>query len=187
MKTKKRLLGCLLVVGLAIGSVLTAHANPSKGNKFDVTEDSKNDGYTITEEDTKLPEFPEDLKDKTVISPGLRLEYTGDEDKDVHRVEIYVPNLTDDISKLVAYYYLEEEDRWVIVDALFVDYENKTVTFEFESGNVLFYILADVAPFEDTAVGTAPKTGVESMWMIWLAAAAVFAGCAVVLSRKKRA
>ena len=184
---KKRLMGCLLVVGLAISSVLTAHASKSMGNEFEVTQDSEDEGYTLTEEDTEMPELPEELKDKQVLSPGLRIEFDGSEEKDTHRVEIYVPTLTDDMKNLGAYYYIEEEDRWVYVEAVDVDYENKTVTFEFESGNILVYILADGVAFEDAAVGTSPKTGAESVWMMWLGAAVVLMGCAMVLSRKKRA
>ena len=55
----------------------------------------------------------------------------GDKDGK-HRVEFYVPDLSDDMKGPIYAYVTYEDGTVVTLEAVDVDYENKTVVFEFD-------------------------------------------------------
>lgn len=184
---KKRILGCLLVAGLVLAQVLTVGAKGSKGDQFDII----TDGYDIEIIDPNPDpgDLPEDAKEqldgKTPISPTVKVEPTGTSQDGTHRIEFYVPNLTEDmIPPLYGYYYLGD-GTWHIIESTEINYDEQTVVFEFDEMPIYLIIFAELIDVD--ALGLSPKTGVESTWMVWMCAAAVLGGAAVVMSKKKRA
>lgn len=180
---RKRLLGCLLIVGLVLGQMLSVGAAPSKEAEFDLTDDSKDDGYIIEETGEEYPDLPDGKKP---VTPIVRIDKENDDpEQETYRVSFEVPFLTEGYL-IEAYYFDEEENTWKVIEPVEIDYENKTVTFEFDSMDIRVFLVMDETAVESTPVGTSPKTGAGSNWMIWLGAAVVFAGAAVLLSKKKK-
>lgn len=180
---KKRIFSGLLVVAMLLAQMVTVSAAPSKTAEFDVTQESKDAGYSVEDTNEALPELPDG---KNAVTGVKQLTYTG-ADKETHTVSFYVPNLTEDLVPGLGIYYTITGDEWFYLEATSVDLENKTVTFELPEGNVRFVIVSNGEVLADTAVGTAPKTGVSSAWMVWILAAMVLAAAAVVLGKKKTA
>lgn len=190
---KKRIFGCLLVVGLALAQVMTVGAFGSKGDQIDITTDGYD--HEIGDQDPEIPDdAKQELEGKVPITPEIIIKPTGtpeklpstkDPNKDVYRIEFYIPNISKDmLPPFYAYYYLDD-GTWHVIESTEIDYENQTVVFEFDElpvGVVIFAEMIDAA-----ATGTSPTTGVASTWMMWIGAAVVLGGTAVMMSKKKRA
>lgn len=172
---KKRVLCCLMVVALLLAQMVTVSAAPSKGADFDVT----TDGDVVENTDEEMPELPDGKKPVTDVK-----KLTNNKEE---KVTFFVPNLTDDLLDGLGVYYTINGTDWIFVEPSSVDLENQTVTFELPLGEMYFVLVSNGEVLVDAAVGTAPKTGVSSTWMVWVLAAMVLAAAAVVLGKKRTA
>lgn len=77
-----------------------------------------------------------------------------------------------------------KDGSWEIKRPVAIDVASNQVTFNFESFSpFVIYVKESVS---DTFVGTSPKTGAESAWILWFAAAAVLAGVSAGVIRRER-
>lgn len=172
---KKRILGLMLIVCMLVAQFTFVNAAPSKSGDFDVITDGSD--IEILDDDDYLKNVPEGKKP---ISPVFELNGNGG------RVEFYVPGLTENVKGPVSAYVTYSDGTTVVLEAVEVDYVNKTVTFNFDADKLPATIVLYGEIFEVIAFGEAPKTGVMSTWAMWFALAGVFA-VAALASRKSRA
>lgn len=119
MAMKKRILGCLVSVGLMMAQVLCVGATEgsgSKGAQIDLTDKAKEDGYLINVTDTEANEFweknlfdelfpgvREKLGDRKAITTVIEIDAgtaekvpsAEDPEKEVYEVSLYIPFLNE--------------------------------------------------------------------------------------------
>lgn len=106
-----------------------------------------------------------------------------------YKVTFTVPNLTEALKDVKLLHYSTVRNVWEVITPSDVNYESKQITAEFEDLSPVA-VIATKSGAGDSATsgsGTSPQTGVGSDWGIYVSAAVVLLGAAVVLGRKKRA
>ena len=101
-----------------------------------------------------------------------------------HNVRISLPSLTTAMRNLHALHYDMAARAWEEIGISNIDYTNKMLTLNFGNSLSPVVIVAEVTG--DSAVGTSPKTGVTTDWVLWLAAAAVLGGVSADSFRKAK-
>ena len=99
-------------------------------------------------------------------------------------VTLSVPELTEALTNVKLLHYSTERSLWEIVTPTDVNYQNKQITAEFIDLSPVA-IIADVdeskaAGSDSATAGTSPKTGVSSDWGLYMGAAVILMGGAVV-------
>lgn len=109
-----------------------------------------------------------------------------------HEVTFVVPELTRAMVNVRLVHYSIERNLWEVITPSDVNYVNKQITAAFKD-------LSPVAVISDIdeskliggeSNGTSPKTGVKSVWGIYLAGAAMFVGVGTLIlisDRRRRA
>ena len=100
-------------------------------------------------------------------------------------VHLSVPALSGNVSEVGLIHYSTSRNVWEIVEPENVDYTNKEVTVIFEDLSPVA-VIGKVSGGADVSVGTSPKTGMASVWVAWLGAAAVLGVTGTVIYRKAR-
>ena len=133
------------------------------------------------------PELTDQLAGKEMVSPFFDLKpvnggIKNEEGKYV--VTISVPSLTKAMTDL---HYSTVRNLLELITPTSVDYEGKTITAVFEDlSPVAIIAKVDASKAADSTVGTSPKTGVPSTWMVFFGAAVILAGVSAVAYRKER-
>ena len=136
------------------------------------------DIQSIAEE---APELAADLEDKSMITPFFDLIAVNGGVKDAdgnYVVTLSVPTLTEAVTDVKVLHYSTVRNVWEVITPSNVDYENKALTAAFQDLSPVAVIgnvdESKVNNADTAAVGTSPKTGATSSWMM-------FGGAAVVL------
>ena len=133
------------------------------------------------------PELTDQLAGKEMVSPFFDLKpvnggIKNEEGKYV--VTISVPSLT---KAMTDVHYSTVRNLFELITPTSVDYEGKTITAVFEDlSPVAIIAKVDASKAADSTVGTSPKTGVPSTWMVFFGAAVILAGVSAVAYRKER-
>ena len=136
------------------------------------------------------PELTDQLAGKEMVSPFFDLKpvnggIKNEEGKYV--VTISVPSLTKAMTDVQILHYSTVRNLFELITPTSVDYEGKTITAVFEDlSPVAIIAKVDASKAADSTVGTSPKTGVPSTWMVFFGAAVILAGVSVVAYRKER-
>lgn len=102
-------------------------------------------------------------------------------------VTLSVPSLTKAMTDVQILHYSTVRNLFELITPTKVDYDNKTITAEFEDLSPVAVIAkVDASKAADSTVGTSPKTGVPSTWMVFFGAAVVLIGVSAVAYRKER-
>ena len=212
---KKRIFGTILAATLIVTQAISAFAAPVAPSKtttptapgYIITAASlesfaevKNDEIindllavnngtkSLTDVVEKItPELTDQLAGKEMVTPFFDLKpknggIKNEEGKYV--VTLSVPSLTKAMTDVQILHYSTVRNLFELITPTSVDYEGKTITAVFEDLSPV----AIVAKVEaaDSTVGTSPKTGVPSTWMVFFGAAVVLAGVSAVAYRKER-
>lgn len=212
---KKRIFGTVLAAALIVTQAVAAFAAPSKtttpsANGYVVTAasaeafaDVKNDEIvndllaanngtkTLAEVVEKTnPELKDQLTAKEMVTSffDLKLEDgTVKNEAGKYVVTLSVPSLTKAMTDVQILHYSTVRNLFELITPTKVDYDNKTITAEFEDLSPVAVIAkVDASKAADSTVGTSPKTGVPSTWMVFFGAAVVLAGVSAVAYRKER-
>ena len=130
------------------------------------------------------------LAGKEMVSPFFDLKpvnggIKNEEGKYV--VTISVPSLTKAMTDVQILHYSTVRNLFELITPTSVDYEGKTITAVFEDlSPVAIIAKVDASKAADSTVGTSPKTGVPSTWMVFFGAAVILAGVSAVAYRKER-
>ena len=136
------------------------------------------------------PELTDQLAGKEMVTPFFDLKpvnggIKNEEGKYV--VTLSVPSLTKAMTDIQILHYSTVRNLFELITPTSVDYENKTITVVFEDLSPVAVIAkVDASKAADSTVGTSPKTGVPSTWMLFFGAAVVLAGASAVAYRKER-
>ena len=136
------------------------------------------------------PELTDQLAGKEMVSPFFDLKpvnggIKNEEGKYV--VTISVPSLTKAMTDVHILHYSTVRNLFELITPTSVDYEGKTITAVFEDlSPVAIIAKVDASKAADSTVGTSPKTGVPSTWMVFFGAAVILAGVSAVAYRKER-
>lgn len=101
-------------------------------------------------------------------------------------VTLQIPALTSGTTNVQILYYNTATSAWELITPSEVDTANKTVTFTVSQLPGVMSIIANVAAGADNTVGTSPKTGVSSVWAVWMGAAFVLVLTGATVYRKSR-
>lgn len=101
-------------------------------------------------------------------------------------VTLSVSTLTSSVSNVKLLHYSTGRSAWEIVEPREVDYDNKEITVVFEDLSPVAIIADTSEAAADNTVGTSPKTGTESGWLLWLGAAVVLATAGTMAYKKAR-
>ena len=101
-------------------------------------------------------------------------------------VTLSVSTLTKAMTDVRLLHYSTAREEWEIVEPTEVDYDNKEITAEFEDLSPVAVIAKVNDAAADNTVGTSPKTGAVSGWMIWMGAAIVLITAGAVTYRRSR-
>ena len=201
---KKRIFGTILAAALIVTQAISAFAAPVAPSK---TTTPSATGYIITAAssesfaDVKNDEIINDLlavnngtKSLTDVvektTPELTDQLAGKEMVTPffdYVVTLSVPSLTKAMTDIQILHYSTVRNLFELITPTSVDYENKTITVVFEDLSPVAVIAkVDASKAADSTVGTSPKTGVPSTWMLFFGAAVVLAGVSAVAYRKER-
>lgn len=212
---KKRIFGTVLAAALIVTQAVAAFAAPSKtitpsANGYVVTAasaeafaDVKNDEIvndllaanngtkTLAEVVEKTnPELKDQLTAKEMVTSFFDLkpeDGTVKNEAGKYVVTLSVPSLTKAMTDVQILHYSTVRNLFELITPTKVDYDNKTITAEFEDLSPVAVIAkVDASKAADSTVGTSPKTGVPSTWMVFFGAAVVLAGVSAVAYRKER-
>ena len=95
-----------------------------------------------------------------------------------HEVTLVVPELTRAMVNVRLVHYSTERNIWEVITPSDVNYDNKKITAIFKDLSPVA-VIADIDESkltEGEGNGTSPKTGVESVWGIYLSGAAALLG-----------
>ena len=136
------------------------------------------------------PELTDQLAGKEMVTPffDLKPENGGIKNEEgKYVVTLSVPSLTKAMTDIQILHYSTVRNLFELITPTNVDYDNKTITAEFEDLSPVAVIAkVDASKAADSTVGTSPKTGVPSTWMLFFGAAVVLAGVSAVAYRKER-
>ena len=136
------------------------------------------------------PELTDQLAGKEMVTPffDLKPENGGIKNEEgKYVVTLSVPSLTKAMTDIQILHYSTVRNLFELITPTSVDYENKTITVVFEDLSPVAVIAkVDASKAADSTVGTSPKTGVPSTWMLFFGAAVVLAGASAVAYRKER-
>lgn len=136
------------------------------------------------------PELTDQLVGKEMVTPffDLKPENGGIKNEEgKYVVTLSVPSLTKAMTDIQILHYSTVRNLFELITPTSVDYENKTITVVFEDLSPVAVIAkVDASKAADSTVGTSPKTGVPSTWMLFFGAAVVLAGVSAVAYRKER-
>ena len=136
------------------------------------------------------PELTDQLAGKEMVTPffDLKPENGGIKNEEgKYVVTLSVPSLTKAMTDIQILHYSTVRNLFELITPTSVDYENKTITVVFEDLSPVAVIAkVDASKAADSTVGTSPKTGVPSTWMLFFGAAVVLAGVSAVAYRKER-
>ena len=194
---KKRLFGTLLAAALIVSQAMSVFAADSKVGEASVAGDSvgKYEIDAISGEDalpdvTDLaPDLAAELAEKEMLTPFFDLTpinggvLTAD---GKYVVTLSVSTLTKAMTDVRLLHYSTAREEWEIVEPTEVDYDNKEITAEFEDLSPVAVIAKVNDAAADNTVGTSPKTGAVSGWMIWMGAAIVLITAGAVTYRRSR-
>lgn len=136
------------------------------------------------------PELTDQLAGKEMVTPFFDLKpknggIKNEEGKYV--VTLSVPSLTKAMTDVQILHYSTVRNLFELITPTSVDYEGKTITAVFEDlSPVAIVAKVDASKAADSTVGTSPKTGVPSTWMVFFGAAVILAGVSAVAYRKER-
>ncbi len=141
----------------------------------------------------QAPELAKELEGKSLITKFFDLEPIngGIRTEDgKYKVTLSVPALTETLTNVRLLHYSTERNLWEIVTPTDVNYKNKQITAEFIDLSPVA-VIADVDESrtegnDTTGSGTSPKTGVSSDWGMYMGAAVLLLGTAVVVMRKTK-
>lgn len=141
----------------------------------------------------QAPELAKELEGKSLITKFFDLEPIngGIRTEDgKYKVTLSVPALTEALTNVRLLHYSTERNLWEIVTPTDVNYKNKQITAEFIDLSPVA-VIADVDESrtegnDTTGSGTSPKTGVSSDWGMYMGAAVLLLGTAVVVMRKTK-
>lgn len=109
-----------------------------------------------------------------------------------HKVTIKVPELTKAMVNVKLVHYSTQRSLWEVITPSDVNYDSKQITAVFKDLSPVA-VIADIDESKLTdgeGTGTSPKTGVKSVWGIYLAGAAVLLGVGTIIlisDRRRRA
>ena len=135
------------------------------------------------------PELAAELAEKEMLTPFFDLTpinggvLTAD---GKYVVTLSVSTLTKAMTDVRLLHYSTAREEWEIVEPTEVDYDNKEITAEFEDLSPVAVIAKVNDAAADNTVGTSPKTGAVSGWMIWMGAAIVLITAGAVTYRRSR-
>lgn len=141
----------------------------------------------------QAPELAKELEGKSLITKFFDLEPIngGIRTEDgKYKVTLSVPALTEALTNVRLLHYSTERNLWEIVTPTDVNYKNKQITAEFIDLSPVA-VIADVDESrtegnDTTGSGTSPKTGVSSDWGMYMGAAVLLFGTAIVVMRKTK-
>ena len=124
------------------------------------------------------PELTDQLAGKEMVSPFFDLKpvnggIKNEEGKYV--VTISVPSLTKAMTDVQILHYSTVRNLFELITAVFEDLSPVAIIAK-----------VDASKAADSTVGTSPKTGVPSTWMVFFGAAVILAGVSAVAYRKER-
>ena len=202
---KKRIFGTVLAAALIVTQAVAAFAAPSKTTtpSAEAFADVKNDEIvndllaanngtkTLAEVVEKTnPELKDQLTGKEMVTSFFDLkpeDGTVKNEAGKYVVTLSVPSLTKAMTDVQILHYSTVRNLFELITPTNVDYDNKTITAEFEDLSPVAVIAkVDASKAADSTVGTSPKTGVPSTWMVFFGAAVVLAGVSAVAYRKER-
>lgn len=147
------------------------------------------DIQSIAEE---APELAADLEDKSMITPFFDLIAVNGGVKDAdgnYVVTLSVPTLTEAVTDVKVLHYSTVRNVWEVITPSNVDYENKALTAAFQDLSPVAVIgnvdESKVNNADTAAVGTSPKTGAASSWMMFGGAAVVLLAVGTILVKGK--
>lgn len=103
-----------------------------------------------------------------------------------YTVTLSVSTLTAAVTDVGLLHYSTARQKWEVVAPEDVDYDSKEITIEFEDLSPVAVIGKVNDAAADNTVGTSPKTGAVSGWMIWMGAAIVLITAGAVTYRRSR-
>lgn len=213
---KKRILGTVLAAALIVTQAISVFAVGSKttdveaSNGYVVTAastqsfsdvtDSKvvedllavNNGTMTLEQIVEAinPELKDQVAGKEMVTPFFDLKPVNGGIKNAegkYVVDLTVPSLTKAMTDVKILHYSTVRNTFEIITPSNVNYDTKVITAEFDDLSPVAIIAnVDSSKAADSSVGTSPKTGVPSTWMIFFGAAVVLAGVSVVSYRKQK-
>lgn len=140
-----------------------------------------------------VPELAAVLEGKSMATPFFDLTEIngGVKDADGNYVVILsVPTLTEAMTDVKVLHYSTVRNVWEVITPSSVDYENKALTVAFQDLSPVAVIgnvdESKVNNADTEAVGTSPKTGVPSSWMMFVGAAVVLLEVGTVLVKGKK-
>lgn len=160
-----------------------------------------NEGSATLEDIAReAPDIAGELQGKTLVTGIFRVEpINGGQPlaDGTHRVTFSVPGLTTAMTNIKILHYSAERGVWEVITPYAVDYDAKTITADFRD----LFAVAVIADIDESQTqgtgsaatntsgssqGVAPKTGVESDWMLYVGAAGIFAIAGIVLVKSRR-
>lgn len=141
----------------------------------------------------EAPELADELEGKSMATPFFDLTEINGGVKDAdgnYVVTLSIPTLTEAMTNVKVLHYSTVRNVWEIITPSNVDYTNKSLTAAFQDLSPVAVIGdVDESKVNDTdtnAVGTSPKTGVASSWMMFAGVAVVLLAVGTVLVKGKK-
>ena len=152
-------------------------------------------GATIQDITEQAPELASALEGKGLVGSFVDITAAGatKNANGNYEVTLSVPGLPSGALDVSVLHYSTVRSTWEVIEPSDIDLANKLVTAEFQDLSPVAIIakVSGTAINTDSAAtdvdATSPKTGVESTWAIWMSAAVVFCGAAVVVFKRTRA
>lgn len=135
------------------------------------------------------PDLEEALAGKDLLTRIFDLSPVGEgvlTDDGKYLVTLSVPTLTEEMTEVQILHYSTQRSVWELITPSEVDYTNKEITAQFEDLSPVAVIANTGSADADNAVGTSPKTGMTSSWMLWIGAAVILGAVSVIAYRKER-
>ena len=213
---KKRILGTVLAAALIVTQAISVFAAGSKTTEVEASKgyvvtaastqafsDVKesevvtdllavNSGTMTLEQlvEKVTPAIKDQVAGKEMVTPffDLKPENGGVKNADgKYVVDLTVPSLTKAMTDVKILHYSTVRSTFEVITPSNVNYDTKVITAEFEDLSPVAVIAnVDSSKAADSSVGTSPKTGVPSTWMIFFGATVVLAGVSAVSYRKQK-
>lgn len=212
---KKRILGTVLAAALIVTQAVSVFAAGSKttdvqassgykivaasAEAFSAVEDKAvvddllavNAGTMSLEKlaEAVTPAIKEEVAGKELVSPFFELSADGAEKTadGKYAVDLTVPSLTKAMTDVKVLHYSTVRNTLEVITPSNVDYDSKVISAEFEDLSPVAIIAnVDSSKAANSTVGTSPKTGVPSTWMVFFGAAVVLAGVSAVSYRRAK-
>lgn len=136
------------------------------------------------------PELEASLEGKTLLTQIFDLSPVGDgvlTENGNYLVTLSVPTLTAAMTDVQILHYSTQRNVWELITPSSVDSANKEITAEFQDLSPVAVIAkVNASAAADSAVGTSPKTGFNSGWIVWIGAAFVLMSASAVLLRRNK-